>query len=336
MIGRSGYSHDQAAAPAAARAKPLALVLVFITEAHRELVSRSLDILYAPNAGLGADRSSGAAQIAAHGRDIRVVLTNGMNGLTPAEIDAMPNLEIICTLGAGYENVAVDHARRRGIEVCNAANTNDDCVADHAMAILLAAIRGIPLLNAQCRQGVWRDDIPRPAHVSGRRLGILGLGSIGRKIAKRGLGFDMEIGYCTRRRRDDVDFRHFDTAHSLAEWCDYLIVAVPGGAATRHMVDARILDALGPNGVLVNVARGSVVDTEALATALRERRIYNAALDVYESEPRPPESLLEFPGVVLTPHIGGISPEAIQASVQRFIDNVSRHFSGQPTISPVP
>lgn len=316
-------------------ARPVALVLVFITQAHRELVEQSFDLIYAPNAALGADRSNGAAGIAARGTEIEVVLTNGTNGITTGELDAMPNLKIVCTLGVGYENVPLDYARHRGVAVCNAANTNDDCVADHAMAILLAAVRGVPKLNQQCRAGIWRDDIPRPPHVSGRRMGILGLGAIGRKIAVRALGFSLEIGYFNRAPRTDVSYRYFSNPVALATWCDYLMVTVPGGTHTQHMVNADVLDALGPQGVVVNVARGGVVDTEALANALREGRVYNAALDVYEGEPEPPRILFEFDNVVLTPHVGGISPQAIHASVVRFIENAKLHLAGQPLLSRV-
>ncbi|SEK16159.1 MULTISPECIES: 2-hydroxyacid dehydrogenase [unclassified Variovorax] len=315
--------------------KPLLLVLVYITPEHRKLVSKSFELIYAPNEGLGADRSNGAAQIAARGSEIQVVLTNGTNGITPEEIDAMPRLKIICTLGVGFENVAIAHATACGIRVANAAATNDSCVADHAMALLLSAIRRVPTLNVLVRQGVWRDDIPRPPHVSGKRIGIVGLGAIGRKIARRAEGFDMEIGYFGRNRKDDAPYAFFDSLHALAAWCDFLIVATPGGKETFHLIDAEVLTRLGPGGVLVNIARGSVVDTAAVADALREHRIFSAALDVYEGEPTPPAALLGLENAILTPHVGGISPEAIQASVQRFIDNATRHFAGEPLLTPI-
>src|SRR5262245_52943294 len=173
--------------------KPVALVLVFITPEHRELVAQSFELIYAPNDGLGADRSRGKAAIAERGKEVRAVLTNGTNGLTPDEVDAMPNLEIVCTLGVGVENVPIGHLTKRGIPVCNAARTNDDCAADHAMTLLLAAVRELPKLHRFAHEGLYRDDIPRPPHVSGRRLGILGMGGIGRKLAKRAAGFDLEI-----------------------------------------------------------------------------------------------------------------------------------------------
>ncbi|CAM3677092.1 Lactate dehydrogenase-like 2-hydroxyacid dehydrogenase [Paracidovorax anthurii] len=299
------------------------------------LVSERFEMIYAPNANLGADRSNGATQIARHGQDIRLVLTNGTNGLLASEIAALPRLELICTLGVGFENVALDAARARGIPVCNAAGTNDDAVADHAMALLLATLRRIPFLNHGVRHGLWRDDIPRPPHISGRRLGIFGLGAIGRKVAKRAMGFDMEIGYHSRTRRDETGYRWFDDLPGLAQWCDFLVVAAPGGQATHHVVNRDVLRALGPQGVLVNVARGTLVDTNALADALREQCIWAAALDVYEGEPMPPAPLLAFENTILTPHIGGISPQAIHASVLRFIENADAHFAGRQLLTPV-
>lgn len=315
--------------------KPTLLVLVYLSDEHRALVSERFDMIYAPNEGLGKDRSNGAAQIAARGSEIRVVLTNGTNGLLAGEIDALPNLELVCTVGVGFENVAGAHARKRGIPVCNAAGTNDAAVADHAMAILLAAIRRVPFLNNGVRHGLWRDDIPRPPHVSGRRMGIFGLGAIGRQIARRAQAFDMPIGYHSRTRRDETGFRWFNDIVSLADWCDFLVIAAPGGKETWHIVSHDVLNALGPNGVLVNVARGTLVDTDAVADALRDKRIWAAALDVYEGEPTPPARLLEFENAVLTPHIGGISPQAIHASVLRFLENAEAHFAGRPLLTQV-
>lgn len=315
--------------------KPLLLVLVFLSEAHRELIAQHFDVLYAPSAGGYADRANGQAQIDARGDQIRVVLTNGVYGLLASEIDQLPKVELICTVGVGYEMVAVAHARERGIALANAAGTNDECVADHAMTLLLAALRRLPFLNAGVRHGMWRDDIPRPPHVSGRRMGIIGLGAIGSKIADRASAFRMEIGYHNRKPRPGCAHRYFESPLMLAEWCDTLVLAAPGGPETFHLVDAPMLEALGPGGVLVNIARGSLVDTSALADALRHGRLLAAALDVYESEPRPPEALLGFDNVILTPHVGGISPEAIHASVLRFLENASLHFNGQPLATPI-
>ncbi|MDT0684572.1 2-hydroxyacid dehydrogenase [Roseicyclus sp. F158] len=315
--------------------KPVLLVLVYLSDEHRALLGERFDMIYAPNENLGADRSNGAAQIKARGQDIELVLTNGTNGLLSEEIEKLPNLKLVCTVGVGFENVARDAAARRGIPVCNAAGTNDAAVADHAMAILLAAIRRIPFLNKGVRHGLWRDEIPRPPHVSGRRIGIFGLGAIGQSIAKRAAGFDMEIGYHSRTRKDDTGYRWFNTILELAEWSDFLVVCAPGGKETYHVVSTEVLDALGPDGVVVNIARGTLVDTKAVAQALEERRIWAVALDVYEHEPTPPAELLNYDNAVLTPHIAGISPQAIHASVMRFVENAEAFYSGRPLLTQV-
>lgn len=315
--------------------KPHALVMVFLTKAHRDLVAQHFELIYAPNEGSGADRSNSAAQIAAHGDTIRIVLTNGATGITTDEINALPKLELLCTLGVGYETVPVEYLKQRGIRVCNAAGTNEDCVADHAMGLLLSAIRGIPSLNTAVRRGIWRDAIPRPPNVSGKRLGFLGMGGIAKKIARRALGFDMQIGYYSRTRRDETGFEFFPNLQSLALWCDFLVVAAPGGKDTFHIINAEILAALGANGVLVNIARGSLVDTEALASALGNKVIAAAAIDVYESEPKPPLALLEFDNAIITPHVAGLSPEAMLASVECFIDNANLHLAGKPLRTPL-
>jgi lactate dehydrogenase-like 2-hydroxyacid dehydrogenase len=247
----------------------------------------------------------------------------------------MPQLELICAMGAGYENIAIDAARARGIVVANGAGTNDDCVADHAFGLLIAAVRGIVKLDRQCRDGVWREAIPFPPNVSGRKLGIVGLGTIGEKIARRAAGFDIEVGYHNRRPKDGVAHRYFDRLLALAQWADFLVVATPGGADTKHLIGREALDALGPRGVLVNIARGSVVDTEALAAALKDGRLGGAGLDVYESEPLPPQPLIGLDNVVLTPHVAGWSPEAVQATIDRFLANAEGHFSGKGPVSPV-
>ena len=309
--------------------KPVLLITTSVSEAHRAQIAQSFDVIYAP------EPSQTAAAIAGHAARVQAVLTIGSVGLSAAQMDALPQLRLVCALGAGYENIDVAHARQRGIAVANGAGTNDDCVADHAFGLLLATVRGIVHLDRLTREGVWRTALPLPPHVSRKRLGILGLGTIGRKIAQRALGFEMEVGYHNRRPLPELPYRYFDDLPALAQWCDVLVVATPGGPATRHLVNADILRAIGPRGWLVNIARGSVVDTAALAQALRTQALGGAGLDVYESEPAPPAELLDLPNVVLTPHVAGWSPEAVQASVDRFLDNATRHFAGQPMVSPV-
>lgn len=315
--------------------KPTLLVLVFLSEEHRALLSSEYEVIYAPYEKHGNDRSYAVDIIRAHAGDIRFVLTNGAHGITADEIHAMPQLEFINTLGVGFEKVDLAAARARGIVVCNTAGSNAEAVADHAMMLLLAAIRRLPFLNREVRHGLWRDDIPRPPHISHRKMGIFGMGAIGEKLARRAMGFDMQVGYYSRTRKDQLGYQWFDDLASLAEWCDDLIVCAPGGKETFHVVNQAILEKLGPGGVLVNVARGSIVDTAALADALKHKRIWAAALDVWENEPAAPTTLVEFDQAVITPHIAGISPEAIDANVGRVVDNLRLHRAGKPPLSPI-
>lgn len=305
------------------------LILNPLSDDSLKRISQDFQIIYAPTA---AQRN---AAIASHASDIRVVLTIGSIGLSAQEIASLPALELICALGAGFENIDVAAARERGIAISNGAGANDACVADHAIGLLLATVRGIPQLGVAVHQGVWRDALPLPPSVSGKRLGIVGLGTIGKQIARRAVAFDMAIGYHNRSVRNDVPFTYFETPLELARWADFLMIATPGGAATRHMINGLVLDALGAQGFVVNIARGSVVDTAALAQALRDGRIAGAGLDVYESEPLPPSELLGLPNAVLTPHVAGWSPESVAETVRLFLENARLHFSGKAVLTPV-
>ena len=208
--------------------RPQVLVLNFMAPHHQALLEPHFDVIYAPTDALRT------AHIAADAATIRAVLTIGSVGLTATEMDALPALELVCALGVGFENIDIAHARARGLALANGAGTNDDCVADHAFALLLAVVRNVPRLDAQCRQGLWRDVLPLPASVSHRRLGIVGLGGIGHKVAQRALGFGMQIGYHGRKPQPEVAHTYFADLVALAAWADFLVVATPGGPATRH------------------------------------------------------------------------------------------------------
>lgn len=277
-----------------------------------------------------------AATIAERGADIRAVITNGSTGCFADEIAAMPQLGLVCAVGAGYENIDLAAAAARGIAVTNGAGTNDASVADHAMALLMSVVRGIPQADLAVRDGRWnRARQPRPM-LFGKKLGVLGLGNIGNQIAARAhRGFEMQVAYCNRKPRTDSPYLYCKTPAELAAWCDFMVVAAPGGAGTRHLVNADVLAALGPDGYLVNIARGSVVDTAALIDALRDRRIGGAALDVVEGEPEVPEGLLPLANVVLTPHISGRSPEAVFAVTSLVLKNLAAHLAGAPVLTPV-
>jgi len=305
------------------------LLLVRIAPEHRALLEQRFEVIEAPT----PERR--AAAIAAHGERIALVLTNGATGFRADEIAALPQLRLLAAQGAGYENLDVAAAKARGVAVCNGAGTNDDCVADHTLALLLASVRALPQQGAALRAGVWRDALPLFPQLGGRRLGILGLGTIGLKIAQRAAAFGMEIGYHNRRPRSDTAAHYADSVLALATWADDLVVALPGGGATRHIVNAEVLQALGPGGHLVNIARGSCVDTEALAAAMQAGQLAGAALDVYESEPLPPQPLLGLDNVILTPHVAGWSPQAIRATVVNFIANVEQLLRGEPLRTPI-
>lgn len=204
--------------------QPALLVLNFNTEAHLRQMAQafpSFDLLYAP------DAAQCEAAIAEHGTRIQAVLTIGSIGLSAAQMQRMPALRLVCALGAGYENIDVAHAQAHGIAVGNGAGTNDDCVADHAMGLLIASVRGLVRLDRATRDGVWRTAMPLPPNVSHKRLGILGMGAIGAKIAQRALGFEMEIGYHNRSPRSELPHRYFGDLLSLAQWADVLLVATP-------------------------------------------------------------------------------------------------------------
>lgn len=273
------------------------------------------------------------------GERIKVALTNGRGGISDAEMALLPQLEIVCVTGAGYEAVDLDAARRRGIAVANCPDTNAPAVADSAMMLLLAATRHLLQADRFVRAGGWQEqwrlDVPT---LFGKRLGILGLGKIGSRIAYRASrGFDMQVGYHNRSPVEGSPYRYFDHLVALATWADFLIVSTPGGPGTRHLVDAQVLTALGPKGYLVNVGRGTVVDTTALIEALQSKRIAGAGLDVIEGEPAlpPPPELLQIESVVVTPHIAGRSPEARSAATAMIIATLNAHFAGEPLPSTV-
>lgn len=291
------------------------------------LESSGFELIRAP------DATARARAIAAHGPDIDAVVTRGPLGLYAEEMDALPNLRIICVSGAGYEKVDVPAAQQRGIVVTNGAGVNASTVADHALALLLALVRDIPRNDASVRQGEWRK-VMRPS-MAGKRVGIIGLGAVGLAIARRLVGFDMAVAYHNRKRREDVDYAWYASPKELAQASDILILATPGGPATLHMVDAEVLEALGSEGFLVNIARASVVDTQAMIEALSEQRIAGAALDVFDDEPEVPDALKRLDNVVLTPHVAGLSPEASEDSVTMVRDNLLAFFAGQPVLTPV-
>ncbi|MEA9392022.1 2-hydroxyacid dehydrogenase [Acerihabitans sp. TG2] len=267
---------------------------------------------------------------------VKAVLTIGSIGLNASEIAALPDLRVICCQGAGYEKVDLKAAQARGIQVTNGAGTNDTSVADHAMALLASIARNITNLDRGVRHGIWQQARVTRPQLTGKRVGIVGLGNIGQKIAQRcALGFSMTVAYHNRHVRQECDWLYCASVSELAQWADFLIVCTPGGAGTRHMIDRQVLAALGPEGFLVNVARGSVVDTGALIESLQRRTIAGAALDVLEDEPLVPAGLLGLDNIIITPHVGARSPEAQTAMFALVLENLTRCFAGRPLLTPV-
>jgi lactate dehydrogenase-like 2-hydroxyacid dehydrogenase len=268
--------------------------------------------------------------------DVVAALTNGTQGITAFEIDHLPNVRIIGAFGAGFENIDVEAARSKGIVVTHGPGTNSKAVADHAMALLLAVSRHIVPMHERVQHGGWDVFNMRWPSVYGKRLGIMGFGRIGMEIAKRAVGFDLEIGYHNRSERRDVTYSYFGDLPALAKWCDYLVCASPGGGSTRNAINAQVLQNLGSDGVLVNIGRGSIVDTEALVKALKTGIIAGAGLDVIEGEPDVPKSVIGLKNLTMTPHIAGNCPEAVIAKQELFMKNLELCLDGYPPLTPVP
>jgi len=271
--------------------------------------------------------------------EAEALITIGANVTDAALMDAMPKLKLICCFGSGHEGVDVVEAGRRGIEVANTVGANAATVADLAVALLLASIRKVVAADRITRAGKWRGDSPAPLlflrGLTGRKIGIVGLGAIGLKIAKRLEGFETEIGYFGRNEKQGVSYRYFRSVLDLATWADTLILAHRADETNRHLVNAAVLSALGPEGHVVNISRGSAIDEDALIAALKNGTIAGAALDVFEDEPNPRADLVTLPNVVVTPHLGGGTSEAIVAMGDTVIANLDAFFAGKPLPNPV-
>ena len=282
------------------------------------------------------NESDPKAFLATQGASFQALVTS-KNGADGALMDALPNIKAIAHFGVGYDTVDVAAAAKRGIPVSNTPDVLNDCVADVAIGLLIDAARGLSASDRFVRRGDWlKGQFPLTTRVSGKKLGIVGLGRIGQAIAKRALGFDMEIRYHSRRPVAGVAFAHEPSLVNLAEWCDFLLVMVSGGPATRHLVSADVIRALGPRGYLINVSRGTVVDEAALVDALVNHRIAGAGLDVFEDEPRVPDALKALDNVVLLPHIASGTKETRQAMADLVLANLHSIFKQGRLVTPVP
>jgi lactate dehydrogenase-like 2-hydroxyacid dehydrogenase len=269
---------------------------------------------------------------------IRAIATEANRGADRALIAALPKLEVISVFGVGTDFVDLGAAREHKVAVSNTPGILTDEVADLAIGLMLASARQILFADRYVRDGSWggKGPIPLGRSVGGKTMGVLGLGGIGRAIADRGAAFRMRVIYSGPRRKPEAPYEYVADPVELARRSDYLMVACKGGPDTRHLVSAAVIDALGPNGTLINVARGSVVDEAALIKALADGRLGHAALDVFENEPNPSPELLKLPRVIVQPHHGSATIETRTAIGQLMIDNLGAHFAGRPLLTPVP
>jgi hydroxypyruvate reductase len=267
---------------------------------------------------------------------VRAVALFAPHGCPAAVIEALPRLEIIASMGVGTDAIDLACARARGVRVTNTPDVVTDDTADTALALLLAVERRIPECDRFVRCGAWRQgEFGFGRALAGRRVGIIGLGRIGLAIARRAAPFGVEIAYQGPRAKPGVPHRYFADPVALAGWSEIVVVACPGGAATRHLVDRAVLDALGPEGTIVNIARGSVIDEAALVAALQAGTLGGAGLDVYADEPNVPAPLLALDNVVLAPHIGSATHQTRRAMGALVIANLDAHFAGRDLPTPV-
>jgi hydroxypyruvate reductase len=276
-----------------------------------------------------------AALIAAIGSSVRAIVTGGGHGASNVIVDALPRLEIIAINGIGTDAVDLEHARARSVRVTTTPDVLTEDVADLALGLMLAASRRICVADRFVRSGAWpHEHLPLAAKVSGKRLGIFGLGRIGSAVACRAAGFGMQIAYCDHDPIAGAAYYFQPDLEQLARDSDFLVIAASGGPATRGLVDRPVLDALGPAGVLINVARGSVVDEPALVAALADGRLGGAGLDVFAHEPDVPKALWDMDNVGLQPHQASATVETRRAMADLVLANLAAHFAGPEPVTP--
>jgi lactate dehydrogenase-like 2-hydroxyacid dehydrogenase len=268
---------------------------------------------------------------------IRAIALAGHARADEAYMKRFPSLEIISSFGVGYDHIDAKAAARLGIIATNTPGVLDDEVADTALGLMIMTVRQLPQAERHLRAGNWpKGAYPLTPSLRGRTVGIVGLGRIGKAIATRVSGFGLDVVYHGRHPQAGVPYRYYASLVEMAKAADILIVVAPGGPSTRHIVNAEVLEALGPDGVLINVARGSLVDEKALIDALRARKILAAGLDVYENEPSVPAELVALPNAVLLPHVGSASVTTRQAMAECVVANLFAWSEGKPPVTPVP
>src|SRR4051812_2283811 len=301
--------------------------IIITAQGHKGTLERLTEEFSAVKLFAATDRAAALKEAAPK---VRGLAHNGHLNVDAALMDALPKLEIIANFGVGVDQIDLEHAKKRGIVVTNTAGALNECVADCAMGLVLNTLRKFPQAGAYLRAGNWeKGNYALTTSLGGKTLGILGLGRIGEEIAKRALAFGMKIRYHNRNRKN-VPYAYDTDAVALAKNSDVLVVITPGGEDTDKLVNAAVLDALGPQGYLINVARGTVVDEPVLLRYLQEKKIAGAGLDVFEHEPKVPPEFFALDNVVLTPHMASATNETRTAMGNLQIENLQLHFAGKP------
>ena len=271
-----------------------------------------------------------------HGAELRAIATTGNIGASADLMAQLPKLEIVGCYGVGYDAIDIAHASARGIKVTNTPDVLTDDVADLTVALMLAVCRRLVAADRFVREGRWlQGNFGLTGRMGGSRCGILGLGRIGKAIAKRLLPFGVEISYHGRHEQSDQPYRYYADLETMARDSDWLVAALPGGAESDKIVSRKVLQAVGPDGIFINVARGSVVDQAALVELLEGGDLGGAGLDVFEDEPRVPQELFAHDTVVLQPHLGSATFHTRAAMGDLVVRNLAAHFAGQPLLTPV-
>ena len=279
-----------------------------------------------------------ARALAEHGKGIEVIVTSANMGADAALINSLPDLKAVCSWGVGYDKLDVDAVKGRDAQASNTPDVLTDCVADLAWGLMLGAARRMGQGERFIRDGKWgqvHGSIPLGTRVSGKKLGVVGLGRIGEAIARRGQGFDMDVRYHSRRARNDSPYTYEQSLVELARWSDFLVIATVGGPSTHHLVSREVLQALGPKGIVVNIARGTVIDEQALVELLEQGLVGGAGLDVFEHEPKVPQALSSNDQVVVLPHIGSATNETRMDMENMLMQNIEAFFKTGKVITPI-
>ncbi|KAJ1269812.1 hypothetical protein BS78_06G006500 [Paspalum vaginatum] len=324
--------------PPASSAKVLLLLVRRTDASFRAALRRRFDAVldfYASGEPLPAFLAAAAS--APRPPRAAVVVGAGPARVDAAFLDAVPSLRCLVSLAAGVDFIDLDECARRGVAVANSGRVFSPDVADHAVAMLIDVLRRVSAAQRFVRSGLWpvHGDYPLGSKLGGRRVGIIGLGNIGSLIAKRLEALGCVVYYNSRTPKDSVSYRYFPSVRDLAAASNVLVVACSLNKATRHIVSKDVLEALGKDGIIINISRGANVDEAELAGALRERRIAGAGLDVFENEPGVPAELLSMDNVVMTPHVAVFTSESMSDLRDHTIANLEAFFSGKPLLTPV-